>query len=309
MSRSVTSLLPLTLLGVLAACSPDYSPNTYSASAVQQANKVEAGIIVGFRQVAISTNGTVGAVTGGAAGGILGSQVGATPLQNALGGVTGTAVGALVGSAVEHAATDTTGWEYIVRKHNGDLLSVTQKEEKPLPLGQKVLLITGAQARIIPDYSYDPGGDAKADHKEEPAKVEAKPVQPPAPIIIIATPTSNGLPSQVTVPDPNGGAPTIIPLPTNLRTTTPGGIAAAAVAPVAKELLTPPPPAAPDSTTSTATEPEKVEAPVEQVTPDKTAVAAPSAPAPAPVASPPPAPSSEPPTASGTLTPQQAPAP
>jgi len=149
-------------------CKPDYSPNIYAANAVQQANKVEAGVIVGFRQVAITANGTVGAVTGGAAGGILGSQAGGSGISTALAAVGGTAVGSLVGTTVEHASGDTTGWEYIVRKPNGDLLSVTQREPQPLPIGQKVLVITGNQARVIPDYSVavEPAPDHKSDGKE-----------------------------------------------------------------------------------------------------------------------------------------------
>jgi len=151
-----------------AGCKPDYSPNIYASNAVQQANKVEAGVVVGFRQVAITANGTVGAVTGGAAGGILGSQAGVSGFGTALAAVGGTAVGSLVGTTVEHASGDTTGWEYIVRKPNGDLLSVTQREPQPLPVGQKVLVITGNQARVIPDYSVavEPAPDHRSDGKE-----------------------------------------------------------------------------------------------------------------------------------------------
>src|SRR5579883_1368421 len=140
-------------VAALFACSPDYSPNTYSSSAVQKANKVEPGVVIGFRQVEISANGTVGAVAGGAAGGILGAQADSGGIYSALGGVGGTLVGSVVGTTIEHATGDTTGWEYIVREPNGDLLSVTQREPKPIPIGQKVLVITGNQARIIPDYS------------------------------------------------------------------------------------------------------------------------------------------------------------
>ena len=155
-------------VAALVGCTPDYSPNTYAANAVQQANKVEPGVIIGFREVAIRANGTVGAVTGGAAGGILGSQAGAPAFGTALAALGGTAGGSVVGNAVEHASGDTTGWEYIVRKTNGDLLSVTQREPQPLPIGQKVLVITGNQARIIPDYSVavEPTPDHKGDGKE-----------------------------------------------------------------------------------------------------------------------------------------------
>lgn len=170
MRRIAFGLLAAGLTGV-AGCTPNYSPNTYASAAVQQANKVEPGVVVGFRQIAISASGTVGAVTGGAAGGVLGSQSGAIGINSALGAVGGTAIGGLIGTAVEHVTGDTTGWEYIVRKPNGELLSVTQREEKPIPLNQKVLVISGSQARIVPDYSVAP----------EPEPAPAPAPAPPAP--------------------------------------------------------------------------------------------------------------------------------
>ena len=46
------------VVGILAGCTPNYSPNTYAATATQQANKVERAVVIGFRQVKISTSGT-----------------------------------------------------------------------------------------------------------------------------------------------------------------------------------------------------------------------------------------------------------
>ncbi|TWA84463.1 outer membrane lipoprotein SlyB [Azospirillum brasilense] len=174
--------------GILAGCTPNYSPNTYAATATQQANKVERAVVIGFRQVKISTSGTVGAVTGGAAGGVLGSQSGTFGINSALGAVGGTAIGGLLGTSIEHVTGDTTGWEYIVRKPDGELLSVTQREEKPIEIGQKVLVIAGSQARIVADYSTDPtpapeikdaakdaAKDTPKDTLKEAAKDEAKP--------------------------------------------------------------------------------------------------------------------------------------
>src|SRR5262249_56917122 len=115
-------------------------------------SKVDPGIIVGVRKVDVSTSGTAGAVVGGAAGGIAGAQVGegATKAFATLGS---TLVGGITGSATEHVIGDTTAFEYIVRKPNGDLLSVTQKDATPLVIGQKVLVIAGKQARVVPDYT------------------------------------------------------------------------------------------------------------------------------------------------------------
>ncbi|TAL04667.1 MAG: hypothetical protein EPO08_00560 [Rhodospirillaceae bacterium] len=170
MARFVKHLALVGLCAVsVAGCAPAYSPNTYSSNAVQLANKVDAGIVVGYREVVISANGSVGAVAGGAAGGVLGGDYG----NSALAAIGGTTVGAMVGTAIEHAAGDTTGWEYIVRKLNGDMLSVTQREKKPLDLGQKVLVINGPQARVVPDYSMAPEQPPSASVPKE--KAESKP--------------------------------------------------------------------------------------------------------------------------------------
>ena len=149
-------LLRLALCAALAVslvgCGPDYSPNTYASNAVQQANKVDQGVIVGVREVGVSASGTTGAVIGGAAGGIAGAQAG-TGTTSAFGALGGALVGGIAGSAAEHVVGDTRAFEYIVRKPNGDLLSVTQKDTEALAIGQKVLVIAGNQARVVPDYT------------------------------------------------------------------------------------------------------------------------------------------------------------
>ena len=234
MLRSVSLCLFIAAAGGLAGCTSDYSPNTYASSAVQQANKVEPGIVVGFRQVAISANGTVGAVSGGAAGGILGAQVGTGGMNAALGTVGGTAIGGLLGTAMEHIAGDTNGWEYIVRKSNGELLSLTQKEPQPLPIGQKVLVITGSQARIVPDYSTPADPEpTKADSakpeaaKAEPVKTEmARPEAPKSDIKAVPlaapaepAPAAAPGPAEMSATSPaqpsNGGGPVRLTAPTD----------------------------------------------------------------------------------------------
>ncbi|MGE0226562.1 MAG: hypothetical protein AB7F35_27590 [Acetobacteraceae bacterium] len=153
------------LIGSISACGPSYSPDSYATSAVQQANKVEQGVIIGIREVSVTASGTVGGVTGAAAGGIAGAQVGAGPVS-AFSALGGTLIGGLAGTAAEHIASDTKAYEYIVRKTSGDLVSVTQKDATPLTLHTKVLVIAGTQARVVPDYTV-PG--------QAPASVEAKP--------------------------------------------------------------------------------------------------------------------------------------
>jgi outer membrane lipoprotein SlyB len=159
------------LAAALTGCAPTYSPDTYASNAVQLANKVDQGIVVGIRAVLISADPTVGTATLGAAGGIAGSQVG-SGATSALGALGGTVAGGLVGSAVSHTEGDTTGYEYIVRKPNGDLLSVTQKDAQPLNIGQHVLIIQGPQARIVADYTVP--------IEDKPAHTEKPPAEKPS---------------------------------------------------------------------------------------------------------------------------------
>jgi outer membrane lipoprotein SlyB len=176
---SLLKLLPLTVL--LAACGPNYSPNTYSSAAVQQANKVDSGVVVGVRKVTISVDSTVASATGAAAGGIGGSQV-AEGAVSALGALGGAVVGGIAGNEVGHKVQDTYGYEYIVRKANGDLLSVTQKDTVPLAVGQRVLLIQGTQARIVSDYTVPVDTDLAAPPNKPQSPNEPKPdLSKPAP--------------------------------------------------------------------------------------------------------------------------------
>jgi outer membrane lipoprotein SlyB len=195
-------LAALLLLIPLAACGPSYSPNTYASNAAQQAAKTDQGIIIGVRPVFISAAGTVGTVTGGAAGGIAGAQVGSGPVS-AFSALGGSLLGGIAGSAVEHASDDTTAFEYIVKKTNGDLVSVTQKDAKPLAVGLKVLVIAGPQARVVQDYTDAAVAStikAKPDDKAKPD--EAKPAASNG-----ANPPATNTPAAS--PDKPAAAPTV----------------------------------------------------------------------------------------------------
>ena len=191
--RALRCGLSATVFLALFGCGPSYSPDTYSSSAVQQANKVERGLIVGVRRVDVSAPGTVGALAGAAAGGAVGAQVPGSMLGATFGAIGGTVLGGLVGTTVEHTTADTTAFEYIVRKPNGDMVSVTQKDKEALPLGQRVLVIAGSQARIVPDYTLP-------EPEPTPAAAPAPPTGP-----IVATP----LPA----PDKPGDAAPFAPIP------------------------------------------------------------------------------------------------
>jgi outer membrane lipoprotein SlyB len=228
------------LAASMAGCGPNYSPNTYSSNAVQQANKVDQGVVVGVRQVGVSAAGTTGTLVGGAAGGIAGAQAG-SGVTSAFGALGGSLVGGIAGNAAEHVTGDTHAFEYIVRKSNGDLLSVTQKDDMPLAVGQKVLVISGNQARVVPDYTVPAPPSKQAD--TTPKQADTTPKQPttttttaPAPGPVAAVPLA--LPS--TTP------PSTPPALTGLPSTTPPS-------------ATPAPPALPPTTPPSTAPPPKVE--------------------------------------------------
>jgi outer membrane lipoprotein SlyB len=217
---ALTAVAPVVL--ALTGCGPSYSPNTYATNAVQQANKVDPGVIVGVRPVAISAQGTVGGVAGATAGGIAGSQIGAGT-TSAFGAIGGSIIGGIAGVTAEHVVGDTNGFEYIVRKANGDMISVAQKDEKALPVGQKVLVISGNQARIVPDYTVPfeapPKTPAEASSKppangEAPKATPGQPSEPPVtlpPSVVtpepLKTPPIGAVPQQI----PQAFAPTGAP--------------------------------------------------------------------------------------------------
>ena len=147
--RLTLLLLPL----ALSACSERFSADAYNMRAVQQANRVEQGTVAGVRRVQIVAGGEIGAATGAAAGGTLGGAAGTNRVGTALGAVGGALVGGLVGTATERVAANTDGYEYIVRKANNELVSVAQRDARPIPIGTRVLVIAGSQARIVPDYT------------------------------------------------------------------------------------------------------------------------------------------------------------
>ncbi len=187
----------------LAGCGPTYSPDTYAQSAVQQANKVERGIVIGVRPVDVSADATLGAATGAAAGGAVGSTAGGS-VTSTLGAVGGALLGGLVGAGAEKAVANTKAFEYIVRKPNGELVSVTQKDATQLPIGQKVLVIAGNQARIVPDYTSDAPAEAHASPPAAPPPVATPPAVSPPPAV--APPIQ-----EVPLPPATSGAPDATP--------------------------------------------------------------------------------------------------
>jgi outer membrane lipoprotein SlyB len=215
--RNVTGGVAAALVAVLSGCGPSYSPNTYSAAAVQQANPVQPGVVVGMRVVQVSADTGVGTVAGAAAGGITGAQVDSGGPITALSALGGSVLGGIVGSGVEHATGDTAAFEYIVRENKGDLVSVTQRDTVPLRIGEHVLVIEGKQARVVRDYTVVVTGAppvAKPADKAAPGARPASAASAAVPGAPAAAATSAG-PPPVAAPavTPGASSPALAVLP------------------------------------------------------------------------------------------------
>lgn len=132
-------------------CAPNISPNSYNVQNVGSVQNVISGVIVEARPVQVNRNTGIGGIAGAVAGGAAGSAIGGGARANIIGGVGGALAGGLLGSAIEGGVSRQTGIEYIVRTNKGNMLSVVQGPQMPLAVGQRVLVIMGNPARIIPN--------------------------------------------------------------------------------------------------------------------------------------------------------------
>ncbi len=147
--------IPLMLAAIaVAGCQPGPSANTYQRNQTMQAANVETGQIISFRVVRYSgTQSGVGAGAGAVAGGVTGSFLGGGARSNVLGAVGGAVLGGVAGSAAEEAITSGDAVEFIVRMDGGQTLAVVQQNEDNLAVGERVMVLRGAQTRIIRDTS------------------------------------------------------------------------------------------------------------------------------------------------------------
>ncbi len=147
------SLLFLVFLSsMLAACNPNLSSNTLSSYEVGTASKATPGVIVKKRIINIDNSSGVGAPVGVVGGAAAGSMIGGNTATNIVGGLGGALVGGLVGNSIDKSIHSQTGYEYIVRLNNGNLVSVTQARDTNFGIGQRVLVVYGPRARLLPDY-------------------------------------------------------------------------------------------------------------------------------------------------------------
>jgi outer membrane lipoprotein SlyB len=142
----------LSALAGLSACAPQYTGTTYSGYEVGQPAAVDRGVIVSARDVEVrGPNSGVGTVVGAGTGAVAGSYIGHGGRGSFLGAIGGAVVGGIVGTAVEDAATRGYATEFVIQRSDGAQFSVVQTNEDRLQVGERVVVIYGAQTRLARD--------------------------------------------------------------------------------------------------------------------------------------------------------------
>jgi outer membrane lipoprotein SlyB len=147
-------ILPLLLIpALLAGCVKNPSQNTYNYNEVGQSVIVEFAQVVQVKEVDIQGRNTgTGAALGAAAGGTAGYQVGNGNGQ--LGGaIAGVLVGAVAGAAIEQAAANQKGYEYIVVTEHKETKTIVQYQDPKdvvFKKGDRVMVQTkGTYQRVM----------------------------------------------------------------------------------------------------------------------------------------------------------------
>jgi outer membrane lipoprotein SlyB len=145
-------LVLVATLVVLAGCTSNISPQTYSVGSVGQVNRTVSASVISAREVDVSGSTGIGGSAGTAAGAVIGSAAGGNNSRgNIVGAIGGAVVGGLAGSAIEANATKQKAMEYVVETENGNLMTIVQGADSMFSVGQKVLVLYGSPSRLIAD--------------------------------------------------------------------------------------------------------------------------------------------------------------
>lgn len=143
-------LLPLTL--IISACADNIGANHYNTSSANTVNRSATGRIISVRMVTVSdgSDGQFGKTAGAVAGGAAGSMIGGNTAVNVIGAVGGAVIGGIAGDAAQNQLSKQTGFEYVVQLDGGGVVTVVQGADIMMQTGQRVIVLYGRQARVIP---------------------------------------------------------------------------------------------------------------------------------------------------------------
>lgn len=138
------------MLGV-SACATPYGPTSYGTYEQGRMAYTEPGTVVGYRPVTFQEgNLQGGTLAGGAVGAVGGAALGGDTEGRIAGGVLGAVAGALIGREIQRAAYSGQGFAYTVELDNRQLVTVAQGGANPIPVGTRVFVEMGDNARVYP---------------------------------------------------------------------------------------------------------------------------------------------------------------
>ena len=137
----------------LAACTSDISSSHYYTDSVGRVSQTMGGTVVSVRPVVVSSeDNNAGTLIGGALGGVAGSTIGGGDTAHILGAIGGAVIGGIAGDAAQRGLSSQTGYEYVIRLDNGNMITVAQGNDILLNPGQRCYVSLGNPARVMPAY-------------------------------------------------------------------------------------------------------------------------------------------------------------
>ncbi|MBO7097804.1 MAG: lipoprotein [Alphaproteobacteria bacterium] len=144
------TLSTLGVLALLTACQADIGSNQYGTSSVRQAAAASPCSVISVRQVNVKSDNNAGMILGALAGGVGGYAIGSGSTAHNLGAIGGAALGGYAGDKAQGALSSQTGYEYVVRLDNGQVMTLTQGTDVLLSPGQRCMILLGDPSRLIP---------------------------------------------------------------------------------------------------------------------------------------------------------------
>lgn len=122
-------LLSIVCCFFLTQCSKELSPGDYDASEVGKIKKVVPGTIISIRPVRLHSK-----------------QSDLTQVSTGH---------SLENSDMDRSHQHNHGYEYVIRLNSGAIISVVQAEKIKLKNKQRILVISGANTRVVPDHGSE----------------------------------------------------------------------------------------------------------------------------------------------------------
>ncbi|MHB1700898.1 MAG: outer membrane lipoprotein [Acidobacteriaceae bacterium] len=154
-------VIPAILATLLTGCAgvppmlggaPSSSALNYTPGQAQQAQAVQLGTVVSVQPITISAPDSAtggGGLLGALAGGYVGSRIG-NGNGSKVAAVLGAIAGGMGGEAATNAAYKQAGVQVSVKMDGGGVFAVTQAADVPLTIGERVEVVGGYPARVLP---------------------------------------------------------------------------------------------------------------------------------------------------------------